>query len=65
MLLRDLIICPGFFGHVGKRVDQKTKDNFKIYDIIYWEANNYNTHIAQYLKESRQSGNQVRSVNKV
>ena len=25
--------------------------NFKIYDVTYWETNNYNTHIAQYLKK--------------
>ena len=29
-----------------KRLDKKTKVNFKIYDVINWEINNYNTHIA-------------------
>ena len=32
-----------FFDHLGKRLD-------KIYDVIHWETNNYNTHIVQYLK---------------
>ena len=35
-----------------KRLDKKAKVNFKFYDIIYWETNNYNTHISQYLKKS-------------
>ena len=39
------------FGHVGKRLDKKAKIDFKIYDATGWRANNYNTHIAQYLKE--------------
>ena len=50
LLLRYLNFCPDFFGHVGKRLDKKTKVNFKIY-VIYWEANNYNTNISQYLKK--------------
>ena len=41
-----------FFGLVGKWLDKKTKVNFKIYDVTnYWEINNCNTHIAQYLKK--------------
>ena len=39
------------FGHVKKWLDKKDKDNFKIYDVITWEANNYNTLITQYLKK--------------
>ena len=39
------------FGHGGKRLDIKEKVNFKICDIIGWTANNYNTHIDQYLKK--------------
>ena len=31
--------------------DKKAKVNFKFYDITNWETNNYNTHIAQYLKK--------------
>ena len=33
----------------GKRLVRKV--NLKIYDVINWETNNYNTHIAQYLKK--------------
>ena len=29
----------------------KAKVSFKIYDIINWETNNYNTQIAKYLKK--------------
>ena len=39
------------FGHAGKRLDQKAKFSFKVYDITDWITNNYNTHNAQYLKE--------------
>ena len=46
----------GFFGQAGKGLDKKTKFIFKIYDVINWETNNYNTHIAQYLKKLRLSG---------
>ena len=45
---------PDIFGHAGKRLDKKATVNFKIYDIINWETNNYNTHTAQY---SRKKGN--------
>ena len=37
-------------GHVGKRHDKKARVNFKIYDATGCTANNYNTHIAKYLK---------------
>ena len=47
--LRYLIFCPDFFDHVGKRLDKKAKDNFKIYEVIDQETSNYNRHIAQYL----------------
>ena len=48
---RCLKFCSDFFGHVGKWPDKKYKVNFKIYDVIQWETNNYNTFIAQYLKK--------------
>ena len=44
------------FGHVRKRLDKKDKVDFRIYDVATWGTNNYNTHIAQYLKKQRQSG---------
>ena len=37
------------FGHVEKRLDEKDKVNFEIDEVTAWLANNYNTHIAQYL----------------
>ena len=36
-----------FFGHVGKRLDKKTKVTFKIRDIKTWETNNHSTNIVQ------------------
>ena len=30
------------FGHVGKRLDQKEKFDFEIYDIRIWVTKNYN-----------------------
>ena len=44
---RYLNFCSDFFGHVGKRLDKKTKINIKIYDNTTWKTNSYNTHIAQ------------------
>lgn len=38
-------------GHVGKRFHKKAKIDFKIYDVINRETNNYNRNIAQYLKK--------------
>ena len=37
------------FRHVEKRLDQKDKANFEIYDVTAWLTKNYNTYIAQYL----------------
>ena len=53
------------FGHVGKWLDWKDQVNFKIYGITTWLTNNCNTHIYQYLKKERQSGNEIWSVNRV
>ena len=38
--------------------------NFKIYDLTAWLTNNCNTHVVQYLKNSRESDNEIWSVNK-
>ena len=38
------------FGYVEKPLDKKTMVNFKVYEVTNWTANDYNTHIAQYLK---------------
>ena len=39
------------FSEVRKRLDKIAKFNFKIYELKGWEANSYNTHIAQYLRK--------------
>ena len=55
-----------FFGYVQKGFDKKNKVNFKTYDFTTWLRNNSNTHIVEYLKKySRQSGNQISSVNTI
>ena len=38
------------FGHVKNQLDKKAKVNFNIRNATDWTANNYNTHIAAYLK---------------
>ena len=38
--LRYLFFFPEFFGYAGKRLDNQTKVNFKIHDVINWESNN-------------------------
>ena len=39
---RYLNFCSEFFGHVGKRLDEGAKVNFKIYDVTNWETSTYN-----------------------
>ena len=53
------------FGLVGKRHDKKAKVIFKIYDATNWITNNYNTHIAVYVKKEGQSDNDIWSVNRI
>ena len=50
-ILRYLNFCLDFFGQVGKRHDWKIKVSLKIYEVITCSKNNYNRHIAQYLKK--------------
>ena len=38
-ILTCLKFYHDFFGHVGKRPDEKAKVNYKIYDFIKWENN--------------------------
>ena len=47
------------FGHVRKQLDQKAQVNLKIHDVTGWTANDYNTHIAQYLKKWTRQWNMV------
>ena len=44
--LRYLNFCLDIFGQAGKRLDKKAKVNFKIYNVIIWVTNYYNTNIA-------------------
>ena len=37
--------------------------NFKTCDVTIWAKDNNDTHIIQYLKKQRQSGNEIWSVN--
>ena len=60
--LRYLSFCPDFCGHAGKRLDKKAKVDFKIYDIIDWIANNYNTHT---LSQDVKASYEVWSVNEI
>ena len=46
-------------------LDEKPMVNLNIYHITNWETNNYNTHITQYLRKQRKSGNEIWSVNKI
>ena len=47
------------FVYVGKWLDEKAKENFIIYDFISWKRNNYNKHIARYLKKYKASDNDI------
>ena len=40
-----------YFGRVVKRLDKKTKVNFKIYDVTDCHPNIRNTYIAKYLRK--------------
>ena len=44
-ILKIFLIFADFFDLVVKRLDKKAKVNFKIYNVMNWETNNYNTHI--------------------
>ena len=55
--LRYLHFCSDFL--VIKRLDEKTKVNFKFYDVTDWTGNSSKIPIALYLKKERQSGNET------
>ena len=50
-VLKIFTFFPDFFGYVEKRLDNKSKVNFKTYDVASWNTNNYNKHIVRYLKK--------------
>ena len=49
--LEILTFLSGLFGYVEKWLDKKAVVNIKIYHVTDWTTNDYNTHIAQYLKK--------------
>ena len=51
---QDITFLSWFFGYVEKQLDLKDKTDFKICDATTWEANNCDTHIAQYFKKQKQ-----------
>ena len=51
LFLRYLNFSSDIFGPVGKRLHEKAKANFKIFEVINWEANNFNKLIAQIIKK--------------
>ena len=51
-VLRYLNFCPDFQSHVGKRFNEKTKTNFKIYEANNREANN-SIHILPSISKSK------------
>ena len=72
-LLRALFLLMRYFSYIfgltfwlgRKRLNEKVKVSFKIYDITEKTANNYNTYIAQYVNMQRQSGHEIWSVNEI
>ena len=49
-VLKKFIFVSWPFDHVEKQLDSKEKVNFNIYDVTTCKINNFNKHIAQYLK---------------
>ena len=58
-VLEIFIFSPWIFGYVEKRLDQKAEINFKIYDVVDWTTNNYNTNVAQYLMKWNWPANRI------
>ena len=50
LILEIFTFLSRVFGYIETRLEMKTKVNFKIYDVTDGTTNNYNTHIAEYLK---------------
>ena len=51
---RYLNFCLDFLVIWEKQLDEKDKVIFEIHGVTAWLANNYNTHITQYLRNYRQ-----------
>ena len=63
LFVLKIFTCLNFLVIYKKRLNQKTKVNFEIYDITTWLTNQCNTRIAQYLIKKRQLENEIWSVN--
>ena len=50
-MLKVLFVLKVFTKYLEKALDKKAIVNFKIHAITHWTTNNYNTHIAKYLKK--------------
>ena len=48
LFLTYLNTCPNFWGQLAKGLHKKAYLKFKLYSVIDWETNNYNTPIVQY-----------------
>ena len=64
LVLKIFNFLSRHFGHVGKKLNQKDKANFKIHDFTAWFTNNCNKHIAQCLTKKRQPENDFWSINR-
>ena len=62
IFLSIFIFLSRVFGYIEKHLDKKSMVNFKIYDVTDWTTNNYNTHIAQYLKFGQLKEHNVRNI---
>ena len=61
----EIFFCLELLIMQKKRLDQKDKVSFKIYDVTSWLTNNYNTHIDHYLVKQKQPDNEIWSVNRI
>ena len=62
--MRYLHFCSDFLGYEGKRLDNKVKVNFKLYDVTNWEANNYNIHYCPLLHKGEGRGEKKTTLKK-
>ena len=58
-VLKIFKFLPSLFGHVEKRLIRKLRLILKLKTSLTGKKNNCNTHIAQYLKNYRQSDNET------
>ena len=63
-VLKIFKFFPDVFD-IGKQLSKKAKVYFKIYHVRNWEKINCNKHIARYLKNQRQPGYEIWSVNRI